>query len=334
MKRRFSAGGIVFNSEGKILLVRNASLKDPNVNYWGFPKGHLDPGETSEQAATREIKEETGIDAQILKKIGDSRYVYTQDGEKIFKIVTIFVMKQIQGEINIQQEEIGEAGWFTPEEALEKLSFKQDQELLQKALQIKDDKGMFVSRGGIKLQAAIEKWKLKFENLVCLDIGSSTGGFVDCLLQNGAAKVYSVDTAYGELAWKLRNNPRVVVMERTNILHLKDLPELVDLVTIDAGWTKLGLVLPVVKKFLQPGGQIIALLKPHYEADKKDLVKGVLPPDKAEEVKEQVLKTINDLRFTIDQIMESPILGGGGNQEYLFYAKQQELGQQRLTPHP
>src|SRR5260221_4739326 len=95
---------------------------------------------------------------------------------------------------------------------------------------------LFVSRGGDKLQAAIKNFKLEVENCVALDIGSSTGGFVDCLLQNGAAKVYSVDTAYGELAWKLRNDPKVIVMERTNALHLEDLPEKVDLITIDAGW--------------------------------------------------------------------------------------------------
>jgi len=190
----------------------------------------------------------------------------------------------------------------------------------------------FVSRGGIKLQAAIENWKLKIENLTCLDVGSSTGGFVDCLLQNKAQKVYALDTAYGELAWKLRNDPRVVVMERINILYLKQLsvkdtsgeskptPEVekVDLVTIDAGWTKLELILPVVKKFLKPSGFIIALLKPHYEAEKKDLIKGVLPPEKAEIVKDKVIKMINDMRYTINDYMESPILGGAGNKEYLL----------------
>ncbi len=217
----------------------------------------------------------------------------------------------------------------------------------------------FVSRGGIKLQAAIKNFKLKIKNLTCIDVGSSTGGFVDCLLQNGAAKVYSVDTSYGELAWKLRNDPRVAVIERTNILHLDHLPgvsldyfdyaqyrfardkkahleggeakdtsgvssgspevEKVDLITIDAGWTKLELVLPVVQRFLKPNGVIIALLKPHYEANKKDLVKGVLPPQKAEAVKNNMLKTINDLQFTINDLMESPILGGGGNKEYLLH---------------
>ena len=191
----------------------------------------------------------------------------------------------------------------------------------------------FVSRGGVKLQAVIENWKLKIENLVCLDVGSSTGGFVDCLLQNGAGKVYAVDTCYGELAWKLRNDPRVVVMERTNILHLSHLGGVsttqVDLITIDAGWTKLELVLPVVRKFLRANGLIIALLKPHYEADKrsfpfpkgkrkKDLIKGVLNLDKAEEVKKLVKGRIHELGFRVESEMISPILGGSGNREYLL----------------
>ena len=176
----------------------------------------------------------------------------------------------------------------------------------------------FVSRGGEKLQSAIENWKLKTENLVVLDVGCSTGGFVDCLLQNKAAKVYALDTAYGELAWKLRNDPRVVVMERTNILHLESMPESLDLITIDAGWTKLELVLPVIKKFLKPNGQIIALLKPHYETDKKNLVKGVVKPDLVEEIKNQVIRNIEHLGFRITEVIDSPILGGAGNKEYFL----------------
>ncbi len=176
----------------------------------------------------------------------------------------------------------------------------------------------FVSRGGIKLQAAIENWKLDIGNLTILDVGSSTGGFVDCLLQNGAKRVYAVDTSYGELAWKLRNDPKVVVMERINILHLNELPESVDLITIDAGWTKLELVLPVVKRFLKPEGQIIALLKPHYEAEKWQLKKGILQKEFLEEVKEKTLQKIHDLRFKIQDVMESPIQGGAGNREFLL----------------
>lgn len=176
----------------------------------------------------------------------------------------------------------------------------------------------FVSRGGEKLQAAILNFQLSILNLTVLDVGSSTGGFVDCLLQNGAKKVYAVDTCYGELAWKLRNDPRVVVMERTNILRLESLPESVDLITIDAGWTKLELILPVVKKFLKPDGIIIALLKPHYEANKKDLIKGVLLQEKAEEIKDEVSEKILNCQFSIINCMDSPILGGAGNKEYLL----------------
>lgn len=176
----------------------------------------------------------------------------------------------------------------------------------------------FVSRGGLKLAHAISNFKLKISNLTVLDVGSSTGGFVDCLLQNGSSKVYALDTAYGELAWKLRNDPRVVVMERTNILHLNSLAEAVDLITIDAGWTKLGLILPIVKNFLKPEGQIIALLKPHYEADKADLVKGVLKPEKLQLVKDSVENQIVNLGFEIKDEIESPVLGGGGNTEYLL----------------
>lgn len=181
-----------------------------------------------------------------------------------------------------------------------------------------DDTKQFVSRGGLKMQHAIEQFQLDVKDLVVLDVGSSTGGFVDCLLQNGAAKVYAVDTAYGEFAWKLRNDPRVVVMERTNVLHLPPLPEQVDLITIDASWTKLEKILPVVKPCLKPDGKIVALLKPHYQADKSKLVKGVLPKEESLQVKEKVIENIRNSQFIIHNSVESPILGGGGNTEYLL----------------
>lgn len=185
----------------------------------------------------------------------------------------------------------------------------------------------FVSRGGIKLQAALDQFEIDVQGKIVLDVGSSTGGFVDCLLQNGAEKVYSVDTAYGELAWKLRNSPKVVVMERINILHLENLPEdaegpersrRVDLITIDAGWTKLELILPVVRQFLKKDGVIIALLKPHYEAEQKILKKGIVPSEMVEKIKKQVLKNIENLKFKIENSAESPILGKAGNKEFLL----------------
>lgn len=179
-------------------------------------------------------------------------------------------------------------------------------------------KYQFISRGGIKLQAALDFFKIDVSYKIVLDIGSSTGGFVDCLLQNNAQKVYAVDTCYGELAWKLRQDGKVVVMERTNILHLQSLPKKVDLVTIDAGWTKLELILPKIKKFLKPNGIIIALLKPQYQALPHQLRKGILQEEFLEEVVQNVLSQITSLGFKVAQVMESPITGRAGNKEFLL----------------
>lgn len=136
MKREFSSGGIVFNSKGQVLLINNAALKDPTKSYWGFPKGHLNPGESSKQAALREIKEETALETEIISKVGDSKYTFTLGNEKIFKVVTIFLMKHLSGDIKIQAAELLDAKWFTPAEAFQKLSFSNDKTLLKKALQL------------------------------------------------------------------------------------------------------------------------------------------------------------------------------------------------------
>lgn len=165
----------------------------------------------------------------------------------------------------------------------------------------------FVSRGGIKLEHALKEFGIDVSGLTVLDVGSSTGGFVDCLLQHGAKKIYSVDTAYGELAWKLRQDSRVVVVERQNILFLESLPEQVDLITIDVTFTSLNKILPVVKKF---GNKIIALLKPQYEDQKLALkYHGVIPSDELPEI----IK-----KFNFQKITESPIKGSSGNTEYLI----------------
>lgn len=138
MKREFSAGGIVFNDQGQVLLIRNASMPDPTRSYWGFPKGHLDRGESSKEAALREILEEVGIKAEIVEKVGDSKYVFEWQGEKTFKVVTIFLMQTKSDQIMIQEDEIAEANWFDPEEALKKISFSNDKQLLKKALELKN----------------------------------------------------------------------------------------------------------------------------------------------------------------------------------------------------
>lgn len=182
----------------------------------------------------------------------------------------------------------------------------------------------FVSRAGEKLQSALDQFKIDVKGKIVLDVGSSTGGFVDCLLQNGAKRVYALDTSYGELAWKLRNDKRVVVMERTNILYLDEKASLelnqgVDLITIDAGWTKLGLILPKIIKFLKKTRVIIALLKPQYEIEKNLLQQGIVPEQQLDQVKDRVVNQIDNLTdLKVLKVIKSPITGKGGNQEYLL----------------
>ena len=164
----------------------------------------------------------------------------------------------------------------------------------------------------------MEQLYVDVKDLVVLDVGSSTGGFVDCLLQHGAKKVYAVDTSYGELAWTLRNDPRVVVMERSNILHLKPFLEKVDVVTIDAGWTRMDKVLPKVLEFLKSGGKIIALLKPQYEAEDHQLHKGIVKKEFLGEVVKKGRTKIEELGFKIEKLITSPIKGGAGNTEFFL----------------
>lgn len=129
MKREFSAGGIVFNDKGEILLTQHSSN-----HYWGFPKGNVGAKESSEEAALREVKEEAGVEAEIVGKVGYSKYIYNLSGEKIFKVVTVFLMKYLRGDLKDHDWEVSEAGWFGVDKALEKLSFSQDKSLLKKAL--------------------------------------------------------------------------------------------------------------------------------------------------------------------------------------------------------
>ncbi|MEK7536357.1 MAG: SAM-dependent methyltransferase [Patescibacteria group bacterium] len=179
----------------------------------------------------------------------------------------------------------------------------------------------FVSRAGEKLQYAIDQFKIDVNGLTVADFGSSTGGFVDCLLQNGVSKIYSIDTAYGELAWTLRNNSKVVVMERTNAMHVV-LAEKVDLITIDTAWTKQILVLENAFKNLKENGVIISLIKPHYEAPKQYLKKGRLKNEMIDEVLEKVKNDIVAIGGEVINLIESPIVGEKGkNREFLALVK-------------
>lgn len=179
----------------------------------------------------------------------------------------------------------------------------------------------YVSRGGFKLEGALDAFHVDPREKVCADIGASTGGFTDCLLQRGAARVYAIDVGYGQLAWKLRTDPRVVVMDRVNIRHLDTLPEPVDLITIDVSFISLALVFPVAKRLLKSSGEIIALIKPQFEAGRKQVGKGGIVRDA--NVHRQVVEKIaqcaieNDLR--VRGVCRSPITGADGNVEFLMH---------------
>lgn len=195
----------------------------------------------------------------------------------------------------------------------------------------------FVSRGGEKLEAAFQAWTIDVTGCVCADVGASTGGFTDCLLQHGAAKVYAIDVGKGILHWKLRSDPRVVVMEETNARFEESLPEPVQWVVCDASFISLKILLPVMKKWtplrLPPnttnlgggsegGGNIITLIKPQFEAGRKESAKGdgvIRDPDVHRRVLEEVLAFAQENGFTVRGLIRSPVLGPKGNVEFLAW---------------
>ncbi len=184
----------------------------------------------------------------------------------------------------------------------------------------------YVSRGGLKLEAALDRFGLDVSGKVVVDVGASTGGFTDCLLQRGAAKVYAVDVGYGQLAWKLRQDPRVIPLERTNIRYLEALPggELADLAVIDASFIGLRLVLPATLRLLKPDGQVIALVKPQFEAGRQDVGKGgvVRDPQVHRRVLEEVAALAQELGLTVAGLTVSPAPGPAGNVEFLIWLTQ------------
>jgi len=177
--------------------------------------------------------------------------------------------------------------------------------------------GKFVSRGGAKLAWALDRFNLSPAGMVCADLGANVGGFTDCLLQRGAARVYAVETGYGVLDYKLRKDERVVVMERTSALHVR-LPELCDLVTIDLAWTPQRLSLPKAAQLIKPDGRILSLLKPQYEAPKNLLRDGKLTPDQAQTIAHDLSTQIPTWNLTLQDQAQTPLPGRGGNQEYVL----------------
>jgi 23S rRNA (cytidine1920-2'-O)/16S rRNA (cytidine1409-2'-O)-methyltransferase len=188
----------------------------------------------------------------------------------------------------------------------------------------------FVSRAGLKLEHALREINVNVSDMVCADFGCNIGGFTDCLLQHGASKVYAIDTGYGTLAWKLRNDPRVVVMERTNALHVEP-QATVDLVVIDLAWTPQRLAIPAALRWLKDAGRIISLVKPHYELEEDErksmLVHGRLDPAEAERVLQRVMDAMSGWGAQPLAYTRSPITGGKssrggtGNIEFLVLLK-------------
>jgi 23S rRNA (cytidine1920-2'-O)/16S rRNA (cytidine1409-2'-O)-methyltransferase len=200
----------------------------------------------------------------------------------------------------------------------------------------------FVSRGGEKLEAAFETWPINVTDCVCADVGASTGGFTDCLLQHGAAKVYAIDVGKGILHWKLRSNPHVVVIEETNARFVESLPEPVQWVVCDASFISLKILLPVMKGWIpprtsspsipaksgEPAGGVITLIKPQFEAGRKETAKGegvIRDPGVHRRVLEEVLVFAQKNGFSVSGLIRSPVLGPKGNVEFLAWLNTTEV---------
>ncbi len=181
----------------------------------------------------------------------------------------------------------------------------------------------YASRGGLKLEAALNTFKVAVSGKTCLDLGASTGGFTDCLLQNEARKVYAVDVGRGQLDWKLRNDPRVVVQEAVNARYLMpaSLPEKIDIITVDLSFISLRLLFPVLRRF--QGSEILALVKPQFEARRHEVERGGLirKPEKRKEILDRVTSLAAGQQLRIIGTMPSPILGQKGNQEYFVFLR-------------
>ena len=188
----------------------------------------------------------------------------------------------------------------------------------------------YVSRGGLKLEKAMTHFGITLEGKVCMDIGASTGGFTDCMLQNGAVKVYSVDVGYGQFAWKLRQDPRVVCMEKTNIRYVTpaDIDDVLDFASVDVSFISLTKVLIPARELLRDGGEMVCLIKPQFEAGRGKVGKKGVVRDKAvhEEVVERIIEFASQNGFFVKNLEYSPIKGPEGNIEYLVYIRKDETG--------
>lgn len=202
-------------------------------------------------------------------------------------------------------------------------------------IELRGAKMPYVSRGGYKLAKAVEEFGLKLDGCVCMDIGASTGGFTDCMLINGASKVYSIDVGYGQLAWKLRSDSRVINMERTNFRYVthEEIPEEIDFASVDVSFISLKHIIPPMKELLKMGGQAVCLIKPQFEAGKEKVgKKGVVREIETHiEVVENIYNFVLQHDFKVLNLDFSPIKGPQGNIEYLIYIEKAEKGESCLT---
>ncbi len=192
-------------------------------------------------------------------------------------------------------------------------------------IELTQRRGLFVSRGGDKLVAALDAFQIDPQGLIALDVGCSTGGFTDCLLQRGARRVYAVDVGYGQLDWRLRQDPRVVVLERHNIRYLPTslVPDLINLAVVDVSFISLTLVLPCVVRFLASGASVIALVKPQFEVGRGQVGRGGIVRDDGQRraAAEKIIALAEELGFTPLGTLDSPVLGQKGNREILLGLK-------------
>lgn len=219
----------------------------------------------------------------------------------------------MSGLVYVNNQKVDKAGTAVPNDAV---------------IEVRGNALRYVSRGGLKLEKAMTSFGLTLDGCICGDIGASTGGFTDCMLQNGAVKVYSVDVGYGQLDWKLRNDERVVCMERTNARYLthEQIPDELDFASIDVSFISLKLILPAVHSVLRPGGHVACLVKPQFEAGREKVGKKGVVRDPAVhlEVLEHFMQHAKDSGFTVLDMTYSPIRGPEGNIEYLGYLESGE----------
>jgi 23S rRNA (cytidine1920-2'-O)/16S rRNA (cytidine1409-2'-O)-methyltransferase len=192
-------------------------------------------------------------------------------------------------------------------------------------IELKAEDIPYVSRGGLKLEAALREFRIELGGKTAMDVGASTGGFTDCMLRHGAAKVYAVDVGYGQIDLKLRQDPRVALLERTNIRYLERerVPDEIDIAVVDVSFISLKIVMPRIVEFVKPGGEIVALIKPQFEVGRGDVGKGGVVRDekKRAEAVRAVEEDMSSLGLSVAGVMESPLRGPKGNVEYLIHLR-------------